>query len=401
MKTLVIILDGLGDRPVMEMNGQSPLQAAETPVLDWLAERGICGQFYSLGMGLRPSSDISHMTIFGIDYHTYYTGRGAIELYGLGKSMETPDIAVRGNFAQISSDGVILDRRAKRQSPPQEVLDMLASITLEGVNFHLYPNLQHSFSLHLTGSMLSPLVSDSDPHQEGIHALAVYPQKHEQAAARTADALNHYISYVEELLKEEYLKGAIACNSILLRSASSKPSWYDFCKKYGFSSCGCIANSALENGIGILLGMEQMNARRYQNYREYYKLIPDMVTDALNKHDFIFLHVQEPDLFGEDGNPQGKQCVIEEIDKTLRFLKYLDPEEHLVIVTADHSTPCCLRAHSGDSVPIMIYGGNCRQDNITHFDEISCANGGLGTVYGKDFMPMIQNLLGKAELIGG
>lgn len=401
MKTLVIILDGLGDRPVRELDGRSPLQAAETPVLDWLVKRGICGQFYSLGVGLRPSSDIAHMTIFGIDYHTYYTGRGAIELYGLGKSMETTDIAIRGNFAQISANGIILDRRAKRQSPPQRVLDMLSSITLDGVNFHLYPNLQHSFSLHLTGAMLSPLVSDSDPHQEGICALAVCPRKHEPSAVRTADALNHYISYVEELLKKEYLKEAIACNSILLRSASSKPSWYDFCQKYDFSSCGCIANSALENGIGILLGMEQMNAKRYQNYREYYKLIPNMVTNALNKHDFIFLHFQEPDLFGEDGNPQGKQRIIEEIDKTLQFLKLLDPEKHLIVITADHSTPCCLHAHSGDSVPIMIYGGNCRQDNITHFDEISCANGGLGIILGKDFMSIIQNLLGKSELIGG
>jgi len=401
MKTLVIILDGLGDRPIIEMDGSTPLQAAKTPVLDWLAERGICGQLYSLGMGLRPSSDIAHMTLFGIDYHNYYTGRGAIELYGLGKSMDTSDIAIRGNFAQISPDGIILDRRAKRQSPSQRVLDMLASITLDGVNFHLYPNLQHSFSLHLTGSMLSSQVSDSDPHQEGICALTMCPQKHEQAAVRTANVLNHYVSYVEELLKEEYQKGTATCNSILLRSVSSKPSWYNFSVKYGFSSCGCIANSALENGIGILLGMEQMNAKRYQNYQEYYKSIPVLVKEALDKHDFVFLHIQEPDLFGEDGNPQGKQHIIEEIDKTIQFLKYLDPDEHLIIITADHSTPCCLHAHSGDAVPIMIYGKGCRQDNVAHFDEISCVNGGLGIVYGKDFMPMIQNLLGKAELIGG
>lgn len=401
MKTIIVILDGLGDRAVKEFGGKTPLQAAATPVLDRLAEKAICGQLYALGTGLRPSSDAAHMTLFGLDYYTYYTGRGAIELYGLGKTMNDSDIAIRGNFAQLAPDGIILDRRAKRQRPSDKILDTLKSITLDGIKFNLYSSFQHSFVLQLTGAGLSSHISDSDPHQDGVCAMKVHPHDDSFEAGNTADALNHYISHVREILNEEYQAGRAACNSILLRSASSMPSWFNFSKQYDFSSCCCIVNSALENGIGALLGMKQINKKRYQNYHDYYNEIPNMVSESLFEHDFLFIHFQEPDLYGEDGNPQGKRLVIEEIDKTLQFLTELNPDEHLVIITADHSTPCCLHAHSGDPVPILIYGGGNRQDDVSHFDEISCAKGGLGTVNGKDFMKIIQNLRGKAELIGG
>lgn len=401
MKTILIILDGLGDRPIAKMGGRTPLQAADTPVLDWLAERSICGQLYALGMGLRPSSDAAHMKLLGVDYDTYYTGRGAIELYGLGKTMFDSDIAIRGNFAQVALDGTILDRRAKRQLPSQKILDELALITIDDVEFRLHSNIRHSFALQLTGPELSSKISDSDPHQEGVHAMKVRPLEESHQAKKTAELLNKYISHVGEFLMEEYQMARSKCNSILMRSASSRPIWFDFNEKYGFSSSCCIVNSALENGIGSLLGMERKNKKRYQNYQEYYHEIPKMMLEALDKNDFVFLHIQEPDLYGEDGNPQGKLQVIEEIDQTLRFLKKLNPKDHLVIITADHSTPCCLHAHSGDSVPMLVYGGENRKDDVSRFDEISCAKGGLGTVYGKDFMNMIQNFRGDAELIGG
>lgn len=401
MKVLFIVLDCLGDRPIAELGHFTPLQYARTPNIDKLASNSICGQMYSLGIGKRPSSDVAHMAMFGVDPQKYYTGRGPIELYGLGNKMEHSDIALRGNFALMNSDGIIIDRRAGRNLPPQKVLDELKVVEIDKVTFRLFSNIRHSFSLQLSGHNLSSAVSNQDPHIEGIPADLVKPLDERAESKQTAIVINKYVKYVNNILSSKYNVGLSMANCILLRSPGSKPCWFNFNEKYGFESSCCIVNSALENGIGAILGMKMINQKRYQYFNEYYDTIPMAVKESLIENDFVFLHIQEPDLYGEDGNYYGKVEVIEKIDNTLSFLNEVDFENTLVILTADHSTPCELKAHSGDSVPIAFCGKGVRKDKVKYFNEIDCALGSLGTILGKDIMPIILNLMGTSVLIGG
>ena len=401
MKALFIVLDGLGDRPIAEFNFLTPLQYAHTPNIDKLASNSICGQLHSLGAGRRPSSDVAHMSMFGVDPQKYYTGRGPIELYGLGYKMEPGDIALRGNFALMNSEGIIIDRRAGRNLPSQKVLDELKEIEIDKVTFRLCSNICHSFSLHLSGDNLSSAVSNQDPHIEGVRADIVKPLNAQIESKQTAVVINKYIKCVNEILNEKYNTGLSMTNCILLRSPGSKPCWFNFNEKYGFKNSCCIANSALENGVGALLGMKKINQKNYQYFNEYYDIIPETVIKCLIENDFVFLHIQEPDLYGEDGDHYGKMEIIERIDNTLSFLGEIDFENTLVVLTADHSTPCELKAHSGDSVPIAFCGKGVRKDKVKYFNEIDCASGGLGTIIGSDIMPIILNLIGTAALIGG
>jgi len=394
-KILMIVLDGLGDRTYTELDRFTPLEYAKTPNLDALASKSVCGLMYTLGVAVRPSSDVAHMTLFGVDYKAHYTGRGPIELYGLGQKMVAGDLAFRGNFAIIDDDGVILDRRAHRKTPPNQLIDQLRYCEIDGIHFELHHIAEHRFALLVSGPKLSNQITDSDPHIEGVCALDVSPCSQDVNATNTARIINKYIFEVnKQLMVSDY-----EANSILLRSGGFKPEWFSFKDKYNLSA-SCIANNALYNGIGSLLDMQIILPNRYKNYLDYYSNIERLVKSALINSDFVFLHIQEADLFGEDGDLYGKINAIEQMDTALSFLNNMD-DNIVISVTADHSTPCSLKAHSGDSVPVMIYGSDLRYDNVSRFGEKFFANGSLGTILGRDYMPLLINAIGQAELIGG
>jgi 2,3-bisphosphoglycerate-independent phosphoglycerate mutase len=120
---------------------------------------------------------------------------------------------------------------------------------------------------------------------------------------------------------------------------------------------------------------------------------------SLDSYDFVFVHVKAADSLGEDGDYVAKRDFIEKIDVAAQLFNDL-PKNTLLIVTADHSTPCELKAHSGDPVPIMFHGSGVRVDNVSAFNERACTQGGLGFIAGRDIMPHMMNLLGTLPLVG-
>ena len=265
-KILVVVLDGLGDRVYAELDGLTPLETAKTPTLDLLATNSICGMLYPLGVSIRPSSDVAHMALFGLNYKLEYTGRGPIELIGLGVQMTANDLALRGNFAIVNKDGIVIDRRVERKPPPAKLLHELMRVVIDEYSFELHHIAEHRFALKITGVGLSSDITDSDPHVEGVHLSKVYPTDgSSEAACRTAHLVNTYIERVCSILTkcDEY-----AATSILLRGVGTLPNWHDFSKRYHLKSA-CITNNALYNGIGSLLGMDVVLPKRYSDYNCY------------------------------------------------------------------------------------------------------------------------------------
>jgi 2,3-bisphosphoglycerate-independent phosphoglycerate mutase len=124
----------------------------------------------------------------------------------------------------------------------------------------------------------------------------------------------------------------------------------------------------------------------------------DTVKDHLGEFDFFFVHVKAADSLGEDGDYMGKKEFIGRIDQSLERLLSLD--KTLLVVTADHSTPCSLKKHSADPVPICFCGLDVRSDSVAEFGERACASGGLGRMLGLEVMPEIINILGLSNLVG-
>ena len=404
-KTLCVIFDGLGDRPIPQFGGKTPLEAAATPNFDKIAKKSLCGVSQTLGRGVRPGSDVSHLAIFGYPMEQYYTGRGPIEVAGLGIRLQEGDVALRGNFGTVDENWNILDRRAGRIRVVDEFASAIDGLEIDGVQCIVKPGTAHRAGVVLRGKGLSSAVSDADPHAEGKPVDEVRPLDDSAEAAFTAAVLNKFMRASYDVLnalpinKTRKASDQHPANFLLLRGAGVYPSLPEFDEKYGLKSC-CIAGGGLYKGIGAFLGMDIIDVPGAT-------ALPDTdveakfrkALDMLDTYSFVFCHVKATDSLAEDGNPEGKREFIEKSDKAAALLTDL-PDDVLLIITADHSTACELKAHSADPVPVIFCNPSVRVDDVAEFSERACALGGFGYSEGKDIMPQVLNLMGKLHLIG-
>jgi len=404
-KAMLVVMDGLGDRPLKELGDLTPLEAAHTPNLDALAARGITGLMNALGVGQRPGSDTSHLAILGYDIERYYTGRGTIEVAGLGMDLEAGDVALRGNLGTVDDNLTVVDRRAGRITDTGPFVADLDGMTYAGITLLVKPGTGHRAGIILRGPGLSSKISDNDPHEVGVKVHDVHPLDDSPEAAFTAKVLNHFLAEAHKVLRanplnqERVKQGKPAANYLLGRGAGYYKKIEKFEERYGLRACA-IAGGGLYKGIGAFTGMDVFKVSGATG-------LPNTDIEAKFKaalaalkgtYDFAFVHIKAADTFGEDGDYQGKMNFINKIDLAFRLL--LDAP-HLQAVTADHSTPCALKKHSGDPVPIMMVGeGMVRTDDVTSFGERACARGAMGRLTGLMVMPEIINLLGLAKLIG-
>lgn len=403
-KVLLIICDGISDRPLKELNGKTPLEAAKTPNLDKLSELGISGLMHTIDVGIRPGSDVAHLSIFGYDPYQYYSGRGPFEAFGLGIDLKPGDIAFRGNFATVDETLTITDRRAGRIENTHSLVESLNRIHIEKVHFLVKEGTGHRAAVVLRGNGLSGKISDNDPHLIGLKAMDVYSLDNKPASKKTAKYINEFLKKAYEVLSKHPLnlerinKGFPPANYLLLRGAGEMPSLTPFSQKYGLKSA-CIAGAGLYKGIGKMLGMKVINiveATGKPNTNIQAKI--KAAISALKNYEFIFVHIKGADVLAEDGDFQGKKEFIEKIDKAMKPLINLD--DVLVVITADHSTSSELKMHTSDPVPVLLSGWGVRVDDIAHFGERSAASGKLGFIKGAHLMKIILDLLGKAPLYG-
>ena len=404
-KVICVVYDGLGDRPIKEFGGKTPLEAANTPNFDAIAKKSLCGLMHTLGRGVRPGSDVSHLEIFGYTMDKYYTGRGPIEVAGLGMKLQEGDVAFRGNFGTVDKDWNILDRRAGRIRVVDEFTAAIDGIEIDGIKFIVKPGTAHRAGVIMRGKGLSANVSDADPHETGLPVATVVPTDNTKEAKFTADVLNKFFKKSYEILdkmtanKKRSDNGDFPANFLLLRGAGMYPSMPKFDEKYGLKAC-CIAGGGLYKGIGAFLGMDIIEV-------DGTTALPDTnvkgkfeaALKAADDYEFVFVHVKATDSLAEDGNFNGKKEFIEKIDNALELLTNLS-DDTLLVMTADHSTACELKAHTADPVPVVFCNPSVRIDGVTQMSERQFANGGLGFIKGKDIMPQILNLLGKLHLIG-
>ncbi|HLE54981.1 MAG TPA: 2,3-bisphosphoglycerate-independent phosphoglycerate mutase [Thermoplasmata archaeon] len=404
-KILLIIFDGLGDRPVTELGHKTPLEAAPKPNLDWFAANGMNGLLDPIGPGIRPGSDTSHLALFGYDPMEVYTGRGPFEAAGVGIELEKGDVALRCNFATVDEQLTLKDRRAGRiREGTEELARALDGMKIGRVKLLFRAGTEHRAALVLRGKGLSPRVSDTDPHEEGKKILTSEPL--ESKAKATAKAINLFTRKAYEILKDHPVnrarvaKGEPPANMVVARGAGIAPDLEPITEKLGLRAAG-IAGVALIKGMFRSVGMEVFEVKGATG-----GLDTDMVAKAegairaLKSHDLVVVNVKAADLCGHDGNASEKIRVIERIDQMMGHLKPELGPDVIVALTADHSTPVSIKDHSGDPVPVTVFGEGLRVDEIPHFDERSVARGALGRIRGVDLMPILMNASNRTEKFG-
>lgn len=383
-KILLLILDGLSDLSIKELGDKTPLELAYTPNLDRMAEEGICGVCIpnQFSFERTPTSEGAHIGLFG--YKDYFLGRGPYEAAGIGMQMEKGDVALRANFATVDEDLNIIDRRAGRVDNTSELINALKDIEIEGVKFLIEKTTGHRAVLILRGKNLSKEIEDGDPHQ---NTKARTIKAKTKDAEFTAKVLNEYLKITHNILKSHPFNKdrKLPANYLLTRGAGQFEETPSFQKKYN-KKAACVAGGGLYKGVAKILGMdliEAQGATGKSNTNIKNKILK--TKEALNDYDFVFLHIKGTDTFGHDGDFKGKKEFIEKIDKELSLL--LDLKDTLIVVTADHSTPCKAKDHSSDPVPILVFGNG--KDSVKTFSEKSCRKGKLETFSANDLMNIV------------
>lgn len=405
-KAILIICDGLGDRPIAELGNKTPLEAAPGNGLDKLVAKGACGVMNTIAVGIRPGSDTAHLSLLGYDPHIYYSGRGPIEAAGTGLQLRTGDVAFRGNLGTVDDIGNILDRRAGRIRNSEPFAQVMNGIEIDGVTFIARAGTAYRVALVMRGEGLSADISDVDPHVPGVPITPVRPLKDTPEAKHTASALNKFLAYVRPLLVnhpvnlERRAQNKPEANYLLLRGAGLYSELPPFSERYGLKAA-CVAGAGLYKGVAALMGMDIVESPGATgladtDVRAKFETALKLVA---GDYDFVFVHVKASDSLGEDGNFTAKTEFISKIKNAAEIFDPL-PEGLLVALTADHCTPCANKAHSGDPVPVLFSGHGVTPDDVTEFGERSCRKGGYGRIPGLSLMDEILNLLGTAHLYG-
>ncbi|MCE7737929.1 MAG: phosphoglycerate mutase, partial [Candidatus Heimdallarchaeota archaeon] len=206
MKLLFVVMDGLGDRPISELGGQTPLEYAKTPNMDKLASLGMNGLLHVIAPGVTPGSDTAHLALFGVDPYEYYTGRGPFEAAGIGLVVKEGDIAFRTNFATINPEGVIIDRRAGRiREGTDQLAKLFEGLEIDGIEILLEAGTEHRAALVLRGDGLSDQVSENDPHVERKEPLEFKPLDESPEAEKTARVLTSFVMKARTILNNAEL----------------------------------------------------------------------------------------------------------------------------------------------------------------------------------------------------
>lgn len=403
-KILLIVCDGLSDRPVKEFGMRTPLETARKPAMNALARHGLNGTMDVIGHGVIPGSDTAHLALFGYDPYKLYTGRGPIEAAGAGIDIAKGDVAFRCNFATVNKSMTVTDRRAGRiKSGTRELAASLDGMKIKDVSVIFREGSEHRAVLVLRGPGLDSRVSDVDPHQEGkvLKAKPLVPE-----AAKTAEVLNEFVKRSNQKLtahkvnRDRAKRKLPPANIVLPRGAGSVNELQSMHEKYGMR-CAAVAGVTLVKGICRLVGMDVVDVRGATGGLDTdYKAKADAALEQLKTHDFVFINVKAGDIAGHDGDFTTKVHVVESIDTMLGIILKDLSEEVVVALTCDHSTPVALKEHSADPVPLAISGGGARFDGVKEFDEISASAGALGRIRGMDLMPILLGISDRARKFG-
>jgi len=410
MKKMLILLDGIGDLSYEKFNDKTPLEFANTPNLDDLAKKGSLGYMYSISEDYAPESDTAVISILGNNFDI--SERAEFEALGEDLKIKRGDLVLRANFGTIENleSRKIIDRRAGRNLTDKEANELALAINTQvklPVKFRFFPTLQHRGILVFYGGFSDNITNtDSYFHEKGkIWVKENFewsvPLDEEDNSEFAANLVNSFVSQAFKILNEHPInkkrrkKGLMAANMIFTRDPGVEmPELKKFRKSMA------IVNMPLEKGIAKASGMDVFsfpypNMKGYDAYENLElglnKMI-DFAKETLKKnhkdYDFCYIHIKETDVSGHDNKPYEKKHFIEIIDKKLfSFIReFVIKNKISLIVTGDHSTPCKMKTHTSDPLPLLFYNPNKPGEGAEFFGESICHMGSLGKIYGKDLL---------------
>lgn len=397
MKYIVLLGDGMSDKNLDELGGKTPLQAAKTPNLDFMAKRGKFGLVRTVPEGYPPGSDVANLSVFGYDPRTCYTGRSPLEAASIGVELGPGDVAFRLNLVNLRPQGgrfYMQDYSAGHISA-EEGRELLEALQEKFGNdeFQFFPGVGYRHLMVWRNGAYRMIVTP--PHDITGQDIADYLPRGEGA-----DQLIYLMNASQMLFcnHPQYNKRLAAdklpANSIWFWGQGKAPRMESYRQKFGLSGA-VISAVDLIRGIGVYAGLEIIKVKGATGYIDTnYKGKAEAALKALETADYVYLHVEAPDEAGHSGNLADKLMAIEQFDElvvgpVLKGVKKFGA--YRVLCLPDHPTPVKLMTHTAAPVPFTIYSGEEGEDgDVAGYDEESAKATGIYVCEGFRLMEMLM-----------
>ncbi|WP_292519969.1 cofactor-independent phosphoglycerate mutase [Methanoculleus sp.] len=381
MKYIIILGDGMADEPLAELGGRTPLEYADIPNMDRIAREGRCGMLTTVPAGFEPGSDVANLSILGYDPRTSYTARGPLEAASMGIDLQEGEMAYRCNLVAIR-DGVMEDFNAGHISSAEgaELLRDLDAV-IEGARFHPgvgYRNLMvisgaHGAVTTAPHDIVGRSVGEYLPHGDDAEILLDCMERSREVFA------DHPVN------RRRREEGKTPATEIWPWSGGKKPLLTPFNEKYGLTG-GVISAVDLLNGIARLAGMDVIHVPGATGFLDTdYEAKARYAVDALDRLDFVYMHVEAPDEAGHMGSVEEKVRAIERLDEVIGII--LDRPDTTVAVLPDHPTPIRCKTHTRDPIPFAVLGKG--RDDVSAFSERDAAAGSFGLMQATDLLSLL------------
>lgn len=381
MKYIVILGDGMADEPLAELGGRTPLEYADIPNMDRIAREGRCGILRTVPDGFEPGSDVANLSILGYDPRTSYTGRGPLEAASMGVSLRDAEMAYRCNLVALR-DGVMEDFNAGHISSA-EGAELLRDLDARLDSVRVYPGVSYRNLMvvpRARGAVTTP------PHDIVGQPIAEYlPRGDDAGILLDCMERSREVFADHPVNRRRIREGKTPATGIWPWSGGKRPALTPFHEKYGLSG-GVISAVDLLNGIARLAGMEVIRVPGATGFLDTdYEAKARYAVDALDRLDFVYMHVEAPDEAGHMGSVEEKVRAIERLDEAIGIV--LDRPETTVAVLPDHPTPIRLKTHTRDPIPFAVLGKG--KDAVAAFSEREAAAGSFGLMQAPGLLSLL------------
>ncbi len=378
MKYLVMLCDGMADLPFEALSDKTPMELAKKPCMDALAKYGEVGLVKTVQDGMKPGSDVANLSVLGYDAKKYYSGRSPLEAASIGIDLKETDVTFRCNLVTLSdeaeySDKTMVDYCADDISSAEaKVLIEYVQEKLGNEEFSYYAGVSYRHCLVwdngvVDGHNLTP------PHDITDRPIKEYIPQGENVGKLYDMMVKSYDLLKDHPVNLERIKrGKRPANSIWLWGEGTKPALDSFEEKFGKKG-SMISAVDLLKGIAICAKMNSVDVDGATGYIDtnFEGKCKAAIEEFKNGQDLVYIHVEAPDECGHRGEAENKVKSLELIDEKIlspvvEFLRSYD--DFAVLVCPDHPTPLCIKTHSSDPVPYLIYSSKeevCGADKFT------------------------------------
>lgn len=408
MKHIIILGDGMADHPVKRLGDKTLLQYANTPYMDLLAKQGRSGMLNTIPEGFLPGSEVANTAILGYDLNKVYEGRGPLEAASIEYDMHPDDLALRCNIIELEDDCIKNHHGGHLTTEEGDMLIQFLNDKLGNEQIKFITGIQYRHLLVIKGG--NKHITCAPPHDhpnEEWKSLLVQPEEgyhmkddHRMSPQITANLLNELIVKSQTLLTNHpfNLHRKAKANSIWPWSGGYRPSMSTLMQLYPEIKSGSVISAVdLIRGIGHYAGLDVIKVNGATGLADTnYEGKVKAAIEALEKQDFVYLHIEASDEAGHDGDLDLKLKTIENLDA--RVVKPLYEtisnwqEPVCIALLPDHPTPVEIRTHVKEPVPFVIWHPNILPDNVSTYDEVSCREGGYGMLSLQQFMETFMKI---------